>query len=309
MSGSERFILLPIGEGAWDSAAITASSEFAGGEGANVVTARQDRGWFFDFSTPQTLTFDLGPDPPALNFVFLGGLEVSGPGLAAQHVRVEWDSDDDAGFVSPTSWGAKSYAIRADGAPAPRLDMAQPNLGLADAELPQIMAQGRLHSYFRAPGLSPGVAQRYHRLTISHSTFPDPGQRGYLPMVFGGWGWQPDGAQWAPGDLSRRHVQRPNGEVLRGWQFRCQAVLEDAYHLKLLEWFTNNGSRNRAVFWQDPGCENRFIQNCALVQVLDLSANQRAGTFRSAGVLGAESALSYSVAFNLIERFNDETES
>lgn len=252
------------------------------------------------------ITFDLGASPPLVNFIFVGGAVVTGTGLSPEDLVVGWESDDDVAFGNVTSWGSQPYPRRKTGAADPRLDMTQPNLGVTDAELPAIMNQGRLHSYFKGPSFPDGEQERYHRLSINHLATPATDQRLYLPIVQGGWGWQPDGAQWAPGSLQRRQIQRQGGDVLRGWQFTAQAVAEDAALLKLQEWFASSGNRNRAVFWQDCDRDERFIQNCGMVQVLDMSMTQRAGTFKSASVASIEQSETYEVAFNLAERFNDE---
>ncbi len=289
--------------GALDGATLTQSSTTGSGTGFS-LTLDED-----NVTTSQTITFDLGASPPLINFIFLGGLELSGTGLAAEDVTIQWDSDDDSAFGSPTAWGSKLYPIRATGGAVARLDMTQPNLGLADAELPAIMAQGRLHSYFKAADMATGVQERYHRLTISHAATAATDQRAYLPIIQGGWGWQPDGAQWAPGSFSKPPVFRQNGEVLRKWVCPVQAVLEDAYHLKIYEWIIANGNKNRAVFWQDPDLDERFIQNCGLVQVLQIPASQIAGAYTSGSVPTSGSSESYSGQFVFVERFNDEKES
>lgn len=286
----------------WLDASFVASSEEAGGPAGDLALPGADSGWLVDMSagTEVSVVIDAGV-PVDLNGIFLDNALCTGFG--AEDLRVKVETASDVGITTDvTEWtsGGGSlvpYRMASAGPAAARLDMTQPGIGPTDAELNELMADGRFRHLSQ---LETKVSRRFARLTFDHTATPAAGQ--FLELAHA-WGGLAVNLDFNPqhGKISPRRVAEPNNRFLYALKLTTQIIREDELWTRIQgEFFERHGVQNRAWIWYQPDFLERFYKQAFMAQVFQEPIEITAEF--------DETAYKTDWALDFVERFSVETD-
>lgn len=239
MSTAER-IILGI-DHAFANATATVSDEVVAGQAdAELMIPMASKGWLVDISSggPVDVVLDAG-SPQIMQSIWTSGARCIGFGPEALEVKIETASDA-AILTDVTVWRDGPYRTESAESAEPYRGLAQPNIGPTDAQLADIMLQGRFHRLDRlAEGAE--VTRQFTRHTFTHPT-PAGGQRLFIPWISGGWGFELDFNPAAGQGSFGQVYELGSGRPLKRWEIDLDYVQERDLWTRLHRNFIDNST-------------------------------------------------------------------
>lgn len=241
MSTAER-IILGIDAALANATATVSDEEVAGQAAAELLIPLASKGWLVDISSggPVSVVLDAG-SPQIMQSIWTSGARCTGFGPETLEVKVE-TADDAAITVNALTWHDGEYRTESAEGAVPYNGLEQPNVGPTDAQLAEIMLQGRFHRLDRlAEGAE--VTRQFVRHTFTHTATPAAGQFLFVPWISAGWGFELD-FNPSSGQASFGQVYEPgSGRPLKRWEIDLDYFQERDLWTRLHRNFIDNSTK------------------------------------------------------------------